>query len=116
IGTGGGGGGGGGASYAATIGDNTNTSYQVTHGLGTEDLVVQLWDLTGAVPVEATADADSIEATDADTVTVAFAAPPAVDSYRVVILSDGGTGGGGNAPQPAWVEYLAAAPTPHAAN
>src|SRR5690554_5190253 len=49
-----GGGGGGGGSYAATIGDGSNSSYQVTHGLGTEDLVVQLWDLTGADPVEAT--------------------------------------------------------------
>src|SRR5690606_11486861 len=89
------GGGGGGGSYSETIGDGSNSSYQVTHGLGTEDLVVQLWDLTGAVPVEATADADSIEATDAGTVTVTFAAPPAIDSYRVVILSDGGTSSGG---------------------
>lgn len=88
-------GGGGGGSYSATIGDGSNTSFQIQHDLGTQDLVVQLWDLTGAVPVEATADADSIEATDADTVTVTFAAPPAVDAYRVVILSDGGTSSGG---------------------
>src|SRR5690606_34762273 len=88
-------GGGGGASYAETIGDNTNTSYQVTHGLGTEDLVVQLWDLTGSVPVEATGDADSITVDDEDNITVVFSAPPATDSYRVVVLSDGGTSSGG---------------------
>src|SRR5690606_27339809 len=66
----------------------------LTHGLGTEDLVVQLWDLTGSDPVEATGDADSITVDDEDNITVAFSAPPATDSYRVVILSDGGTGGG----------------------
>lgn len=92
---GGGGGGGENASYAETIGDNSNTSFQVTHDLGTQDLVVQLWDLTGAEPVEATADADSIEIDDDDNITVTFSMAPAEDAYRVVILASGGSGGGG---------------------
>jgi hypothetical protein len=91
----GGGGGGGNAAYAETIGDGTNTSYVVTHSLGTTDLAVQLWDLTGADPVEATGDATSITATSTNAVTIVFPSAPATDSYRVVILSDGGSSSGG---------------------
>lgn len=91
-----GGGGGGNAAYAETIGDGSATSFTITHNLGTEDVIVQLWDLTGTDPVEATGDASTIEATDTDTVTVTFGAAPATDSYRVVILSDGGSSSGGS--------------------
>jgi hypothetical protein len=78
-------------AYSETIGDNSNTSFAVTHSLGTQDVVVELWDLTGADPVEATADASSITATDTDTVTVVFGSPPATDAYRVVVLAAGTT-------------------------
>jgi hypothetical protein len=98
-------GGGGGpvnGAYSETIGDNTNTTFTVTHDLGTTDLVVQLWDLTGADPVEATADATTIEATSVNAIDVTFSAAPAVDSYRVVVLSDGGNIG------PSWMSHLVA--------
>lgn len=85
----------GGRAFAETIGDNSNTSFQVQHDLGTQDLVVQLWDLTGAEPIEATGDASQIEIDDDNTITVTFSAAPATDSYRVVILASGGSTGGG---------------------
>lgn len=82
-------------AYAETIGDGTNSDFDVVHGLGTEDIIVQLWDLTGVDPVEATADASAITIVDANTVNVAFASPPATDAYRVVVLMSGGGGSGG---------------------
>src|SRR5690606_5989172 len=87
----------GGGAVAETIGDNSNTSFQVQHNLGTQDLVVQLWDLTGAEPIEATGDASQIEINDDNNITVTFSAAPATDSYRVVILASGGSPGGGGA-------------------
>jgi hypothetical protein len=87
-------GGGGGGAYAETIGDNSATSFQVTHDLGTEDVIVQLYDLTGADPVEATADAASITVDDDDNVTIAFGSAPGTDDYRVIVLASGGSAAG----------------------
>src|SRR5690606_10717707 len=86
----------GGGAVAETIGDNSNTSFQVQHNLGTQDLVVQLWDLTGAEPIEATGDASQSKIDDDNNVTVTIAAAPTTDSDRMVILGCGrSTGGGG---------------------
>ena len=84
-------------AHAETVGDDTETTFAVSHNLGTLDVQVQLWDLTGTDPVLATGDATSIEATDADTVTVTFGSAPATDAYRIVVLASGGTGGAGGA-------------------
>src|SRR5690606_21352861 len=84
-----------GGAFAETIGDNSNTSFQIQHDLGTQDLVVQLWDLTGSEPIEATGDASQIKIDDDNNITVIFSAAPATDSYRVVILASGGSTGGG---------------------
>jgi len=81
-------------AYAETIGDGIESDFDVVHSLGTEDIIVQLWDLTGADPVEATADASAITIVDGDTVNVAFSSPPGTDAYRVVVLKSGGGGGG----------------------
>src|SRR5690606_8624755 len=86
-----------GGAFAETIGDNSNTSFQIQHNLGTQDLVVQLWDLTGAEPIEATGDASQIEIDDDNNITVTFSVAPATDAYRVVILASGGSTGGGGA-------------------
>src|SRR5690606_32626741 len=83
----------GGGAFAETIGDNSNTSFQVQHNLGTQDLVVQLWDLTGAEPIEATGDASQLKIDDDNNITVTFSAAPATDSYRVLILASGGSAG-----------------------
>jgi hypothetical protein len=86
--------GGGGGAYAETIGDGAATSFQVTHDLGTEDVIVQLYDLTGTDPVEATADASSITVDDENHVTVVFGSAPGTDDYRVIVLASGGSAAG----------------------
>lgn len=89
------GGGLGAGSFVTTIGDGSATSIQVTHGLGTEDVTVHLLDLTGADPVEATGDASSITVDDANNVTIVFGSAPALDAYRVLVFSSGGSPAGG---------------------
>lgn len=71
-------------AYAATVGDGTATSYAVTHNLGTTSVIVQLHKLDGTPDVVAEAD---VQITDANTVTLEFASPPAVGAIRVVVLS-----------------------------
>lgn len=73
-------------SYTEDIGDGSNTTLTVTHSLNSEAVSVQLWDLTGANPVEATADATSIEIIDADNIDVTFGAAPGTDDYRIVVV------------------------------
>ena len=65
---------------AKTIGDNTNTSFTITHNFGTRDVTVQVYDTTSYETVIA----DTVRAT-TNTVTVTFSTVPVTDSYRVVI-------------------------------
>lgn len=90
----GGGGGGGSVAYSTTVGDGAATSFVVTHSLGTADVHVMVWDLSGADPVLDNGAPASIEATDANSVTVAFGAAPTSGQYRITVLSAGGAGGG----------------------
>lgn len=66
--------------FAANIGNGSATSYAVTHGLATIDVIVMLKDNTTLEEVFA-----DITITDANTVTVAFALAPATNAYRVII-------------------------------
>lgn len=66
--------------FAANIGDGTNTSYVITHNLGTIDVIVMLKDNTTLEEVFA----DVVIST-ANTITVSFATPPASNAYRVII-------------------------------
>lgn len=68
--------------YAANIGDGTATSYAVTHNLGTRDVVTKVYRNSGNYD-EVIVD---VEHTDTNTVTVKFAAAPASNAYRVVVL------------------------------
>jgi hypothetical protein len=68
--------------YAAEIGDGSNTSYAVTHNLGSRDVVVSVRQ-TGSPYSEVIAE---VEATDANTVTVKFAAAPTSNQYRVTVV------------------------------
>jgi hypothetical protein len=70
-------------TVALTIGDGTNTSYTVQHGLGTRDVLVQVYD-TGAAPTYETVVTDVVR-TDTNNVTISFSAIPASNSYRVVV-------------------------------
>lgn len=70
-------------SYVATIGDGTNTSYTVTHGLGTADVVYSLRNLT-------TGEVDTYDAAvtaSANALGLTFATAPAASSVRVVVIA-----------------------------
>ena len=66
--------------FAANVGNGTLTSIAVTHGLGSRDVIVQVYD-------NATYDTVFVDTvrTDANTVTLLFASAPALDAYRVVV-------------------------------
>lgn len=67
--------------YSASIGDGSATSYTVTHGLGTRDVTVAIYD-NNSPYAEVIAD---VEHATTNTVTVKFGAAPASNRYRVVI-------------------------------
>ena len=66
--------------YATTIGNNSATSFTVTHNLGTTDVVVSLVNLT-TNDIEYTA----VNVATTNTVTVVFAVAPTTNQYRVIV-------------------------------
>lgn len=68
--------------FATNIGDGSATTYTVTHNLGTKDVTVQIF--------ENNADYNQIEAdvqhTSNSVVTIKFAAAPATNEFRVVVV------------------------------
>ncbi|MCX8559758.1 hypothetical protein OS122_02445 [Mycolicibacterium mucogenicum] len=67
--------------YATTIGDGSTTAFTVTHGLGTRDVMVMVYNASTFEVV----DADIVNST-TTTVTVTFAVAPASNAYRVVVF------------------------------
>lgn len=65
----------------ANVGNNSATSFAVTHNLGTRDIQVQVYDNATYDTVEV-----DVVRTDANTVTVSFATAPANNAYRVVVI------------------------------
>lgn len=66
---------------SADVGNGANTSFAITHSLGTRDVVVNIYDNSSYDTVEA-----DVVRTDANTVTVSFASAPSSNAYRVVIV------------------------------
>lgn len=66
--------------YAANVGDGTATSFALTHGLGTRDVVVAIYDNSTYEEV-----VTDVVLTSTSVVTVSFAVAPASNAYRVVI-------------------------------
>lgn len=66
--------------FAQDIGNGTLTSIAVTHGLGTRDVTVAIYDNATFAEVET-----DVVHTDANTVTLNFATAPATGAYRVVV-------------------------------
>jgi hypothetical protein len=65
---------------AQSVGDASATSFNVTHGLGTRDVSVQVFDTASYDTVIA-----DVVRTDTDSCTVSFATAPASSAYRVVV-------------------------------
>ena len=67
-------------SYKGTIGDGSATSIAVSHGLGTRDVMVQMYDASSYETVYA-----QVVRTDASTVTVDFNTAPAANDIIILI-------------------------------
>lgn len=67
--------------YAETIGNNSSTSFSVTHNFGTRDVTVSIYDTTTYAEVFA-----DVVHTNTNTVTVSFAIAPDTDTFRVVVV------------------------------
>jgi hypothetical protein len=66
--------------YASNIGNASATSFLVTHGLNTKDVIVQVQEnATGDIVFT------DVTATNTTQVTVAFATAPALNAYRVIV-------------------------------
>jgi len=66
---------------SADLGDNAATSFQITHNLGTRDVVVNVYDNATFDTVEA-----DVVRTDTDNVTVSFTVIPSAAEFRAVII------------------------------
>lgn len=67
--------------YKTSIGDGTNTGYTVTHGLGTLDVVVQLYDVSSGDTVYA----DVVRSSTTE-VEITFGSAPATNDIRVLVI------------------------------
>ena len=66
--------------YATSIGDGSATSYTVTHNLGSQDVIVQLYDSSSLDTVFA-----DVVRTSTSVVTIDFAAAPTANDIRVLV-------------------------------
>ena len=69
--------------YAVTFGDAVTLVYTITHNLNTADVVVMIYDISGANPVQVEAD---IISTGVNTITAGFAVAPALNTVRAVVI------------------------------
>lgn len=107
----GGGGGGGNAAYAETVGDGNTTSFDITHGLGSSDVAVEVIELSSGDALVHGTDYTWL-ILDEDEIRVVFSSAPGVDDARVVVLAAGGEGGGGGGGGAASVPWMRTPVTP----
>jgi hypothetical protein len=67
-------------TVALTIGDTVNVNYTIQHGLGTRDVLVQVYDMSTYETV-----VTDVVRTDTNNVTVTFTTAPDSNAYRVVV-------------------------------
>jgi hypothetical protein len=72
------------STFAASIGDGSATSIAVTHNLGSQDVIVQLYDASSLDTVYA-----DVVRTSTSVVTIDFASAPATNDIRVLISKIG---------------------------
>ncbi len=68
--------------YAATIGDNSTTSFGINHAFGTRHVNVQIFQANAPY---AQVEAD-VERTDLNNVTIKFATAPSTNEYEIVVI------------------------------
>lgn len=88
--------GGTGGAYATDIGDGIATTFVITHGLGTRDVLIGV--RQNGSPYEYVIPDEA--ATSTSTITLTFGVAPSTDEYRVIILMGGSGGGGGGFSNP----------------
>lgn len=66
---------------AANVGNGVNTSFAISHNLGTRDVQVQVYDNSTFDTVEV-----DVVRTDTNTVTVSFTVAPTTNAHRVVVI------------------------------
>ncbi|CAB4149330.1 hypothetical protein UFOVP529_108 [uncultured Caudovirales phage] len=71
--------------YTTLVGDNSNTSFTVSHGLGNIWVNVQVYDNTTGKYIIPDHTVNLTSGTPNGTVTITFLLGPAVNQYRVVI-------------------------------
>lgn len=67
--------------YKTSIGDGSNTTYTVTHGLGTLDVVVQLYDVSSGDTVYA-----DVVRSSTTVIEITFGSAPASNDIRVLVI------------------------------
>ena len=70
-------------SYAETVGDGSTTSFSISHGFDTQDVLVQVYSLSTGLAVTPSA----IDRLSTSEVVVSFGVAPATDDYRVLVRS-----------------------------
>lgn len=68
--------------YSETFGDNSATTFVITHNLGTDDVIAQVRYATG---IKAVVEPD-IETTSINTITLRFNRAPALNEFRVTVI------------------------------
>jgi hypothetical protein len=74
-----------GRTYAATIGDGTTLTFTVVHSLGTQDVIVGMYEAASPYQ-DVSGNGYIVEHTDTVSVTLTFTNPPAADEFRVVVM------------------------------
>jgi hypothetical protein len=69
------------SKYAANVGDGTNTTYTITHNLGTRDVIVSIYD-SASPYAEVICD---VQHTSSTAITLLFSVAPTSNQYRVVV-------------------------------
>ncbi|WP_299223507.1 hypothetical protein [uncultured Psychroserpens sp.] len=70
------------SKFSSTLGDGTSTTINVSHNLGSEDVIIQLRDVSSKTVSESI-----MTIVDANTISLTFDTAPALDEYRVVVMA-----------------------------
>jgi hypothetical protein len=73
---------GGASTYAADVGDGSNTTYTITHGLGTLDVLVQVYRKSDGATATC-----SVARSGVNTVSLTFAVAPTSAQFRVLVIT-----------------------------